>query len=159
MPEWVFRSASETESLEVGRQIGERLNAGDVVTLWGELGAGKTLITRGIAQGLGIPPGVRVTSPTFTIINEYDGRLHLYHLDLYRIVSLDDLETVPWREALFGKGVAVVEWPERLGEALPEERLDICLEIAGEEERAISIHAHGERYLVRFERDFLAFTQ
>jgi tRNA threonylcarbamoyladenosine biosynthesis protein TsaE len=123
------------------------------------LGAGKTLITRGIAQGLGIPPGVRVTSPTFTIINEYDGRLHLYHLDLYRIVSLDDLETVPWREALFGKGVAVVEWPERLGEALPEERLDIYLEIAGEEERAIRIHARGERYLARFKTEFLAFTQ
>ena len=159
MCEWIFRSTSEVQSLELGRQIGERLKSGDVVALWGELGAGKTLFTRGIARGLGVAEGTRITSPTFTIINEYDGRLHLYHLDLYRIGSLDDLETVSWREALFGSGVAVVEWPERLGKVLPEERLDVHLEIVGEETRAIGIHARGERYLVRFERDFLTFTQ
>jgi tRNA threonylcarbamoyladenosine biosynthesis protein TsaE len=159
MCEWVFRSTSEAQSLEVGRQIGERLHGGDVVALWGELGAGKTLFARGIARGLGVAPGTRITSPTFTIINEYDGRLHLYHLDLYRIGCPDDLETVSWREALFGSGVAVVEWPERLGKALPEERLDVHLEIVGEEARAIRIHARGERYLARFERDVLTFTQ
>jgi tRNA threonylcarbamoyladenosine biosynthesis protein TsaE len=159
MCERVFRSVSEGQSLDVGRLIGERLEAGDVVALWGELGAGKTLLTRGIARGLGIPPGIHITSPTFTIINEYGGRLHLYHLDLYRIAGVDDLETVPWREALFGGGVAVVEWPEQLGDALPEERLDIFLEIAGEDVRVIRVHAQGERYLARFVRGFLVSTQ
>jgi tRNA threonylcarbamoyladenosine biosynthesis protein TsaE len=158
MLDWVFRSASEQESHDLGRRIGERLEASDVVTLWGELGAGKTLIAQGIARGLGVPSAVRITSPTFTVINEYDGRLHLYHLDLYRIVNEDDLETVPWREALFGDGVAVVEWPERLGEALPEERLDLGLKIVGEAARTINIRAHGERYLARFAEVSLAFT-
>ncbi len=152
MREWVVRSSSETESLELGRQIGVVLNPGAVVALWGELGAGKTLITRGIAYGLGVPPSCYITSPTFTIINEYDGRVHLYHLDLYRIACADDLETVPWREALFGDGIAVVEWPERLGEVLPEERLDIFLEITGDETRTISLQAHGERILELLDR-------
>ncbi|MBC7360235.1 MAG: tRNA (adenosine(37)-N6)-threonylcarbamoyltransferase complex ATPase subunit type 1 TsaE [Desulfacinum sp.] len=113
----------------LGRAVGERLRAGDVVALWGELGAGKTFLAGGIARGLGVPEEIPITSPTFTIINEYEGRVRLYHLDLYRIGDVDELETLPWREALFGSGVAVVEWPERLGGYLPEERLDIHIEI------------------------------
>jgi tRNA threonylcarbamoyladenosine biosynthesis protein TsaE len=151
MLERVFQTTSEKASLELGRRIGERLEAGDVVALWGELGAGKTLIARGIAWGLGVPPMVHITSPTFTVINEYEARLHLYHLDLYRIANEDDLETIPWRDVLYGSGVAVVEWPERLGEALPEERLDLCLEIAGESVRRITIRAWGQNYQTRFE--------
>ncbi|HBD07401.1 MAG TPA: tRNA (adenosine(37)-N6)-threonylcarbamoyltransferase complex ATPase subunit type 1 TsaE [Syntrophobacteraceae bacterium] len=157
MLEWVFHSTSEKASLELGRRIGERLEAGDVVALWGELGAGKTLMARGIARGLGIPSEVPITSPTFTIINEYESRLHLYHMDLYRIVNEDDLETIPWRDALYGSGVAVVEWPERLGEALPEQRLDLCLETAGDTARTITIRAWGQPYRTRFESTSLRF--
>ncbi len=76
-----IESTGEAFSLEVGRLIGERLQPGDVLALWGELGAGKTLLTCGIARGLGVPEEVRITSPTFTLINEYEGRIHLYHLD------------------------------------------------------------------------------
>jgi tRNA threonylcarbamoyladenosine biosynthesis protein TsaE len=151
-----FHSASEEASLEFGRSIGEGLEAGDVVALWGELGAGKTLLTRGIARGLGIPAEVRITSPTFTFINEYDGRLHLYHLDLYRISHPDELDTLPWREALYGAGVAVVEWPDRLGELVPAERLDILLEITGDATRTFTIDPCGDKY--RHWLDFLTQT-
>jgi tRNA threonylcarbamoyladenosine biosynthesis protein TsaE len=149
MQSLVIESPDEAVSLELGRRIGQWLEAGDVLALWGELGAGKTLLTRGIARGLAISPQVRITSPTFTLINEYDGRLHLYHLDLYRITAVDELETLPWREALFGAGVAVVEWPERLGSDLPAERWDIHLVISGDASRTITITGHGERNVNR----------
>jgi tRNA threonylcarbamoyladenosine biosynthesis protein TsaE len=144
MGELILDSPSEDFSLEVGRRIGERLQPGDILALWGELGAGKTLITRGIARGLGVPPEIPISSPTFTFMNEYDGRLHLYHLDLYRLTDPSELDTLPWREALFGQGVAVIEWPERLWDSLPEERWDLRLTIIGDESRKIVIIAHGK---------------
>jgi tRNA threonylcarbamoyladenosine biosynthesis protein TsaE len=147
----IVHSESEATSLELGRHLGECLEAGDVLALWGELGAGKTLLTRGIARGLGISPEVRIASPTFTFINEYEGRLHLYHIDLYRVVGAGELDTLPWREALFGSGVAVVEWPERLGQDLPDERFDIQLQITGDDTRTITIRAHGVKNLARLE--------
>ena len=137
-------STSPEESLAIGRELGRRLSAGDVVALWGELGAGKTLLAGGIARGLGIPDNVAITSPTFTIINEYEGRLRFYHLDLYRIGDLDELETLPWREALFGEGVAVIEWPERLESFLPEARLDVHIEVTGERRRQFQIQTRNE---------------
>ena len=144
MFELTFISNSETFTLDFGRVLGRKLEAGDIVALWGELGAGKTFITRALALGLGVPPGTPVTSPTFVFINEYDGNLHLYHLDLYRLGGPDDLETLPWREALFGAGVAAIEWPERLGPLLPDDRWDIRLVVTGDESRSITIQAHGE---------------
>jgi tRNA threonylcarbamoyladenosine biosynthesis protein TsaE len=142
---FLFNSHGEECTFLLGRTIGELLQAGDILALWGELASGKTLFTRGIAAGLGVDPEVRVTSPTFTIINEYSGRLHLFHLDLYRISGPDELETLPWRESLFGNGVAVIEWPDRLGWFLPGARWDIRLSIEGEEDRKILIHGHGRK--------------
>jgi tRNA threonylcarbamoyladenosine biosynthesis protein TsaE len=152
MKEIVFESSGEECSLALGRKIGELLLPGDVLALWGELAAGKTLLTRGIARGLGVPSATRVTSPTFTIINEYSGRLYLYHLDLYRISEPDELETLPWQESLFGSGVAVIEWPERLDRLLPTERWDIKLFIAGDEYRKILISPRGKRNRARAAR-------
>jgi tRNA threonylcarbamoyladenosine biosynthesis protein TsaE len=140
-----LHSHDETTSLAVGQCLGAWLGAGDVVTLRGDLGAGKTLLARGIARGLGVPASIPVTSPSFTFINEYDGRLHLYHLDLYRVTEPADLETLPWREALFGSGVAVVEWPERLEGALAGDRWDIELVISGEHSRVMILRAYGAR--------------
>jgi tRNA threonylcarbamoyladenosine biosynthesis protein TsaE len=148
----IIHSDSEAASLELGRHIGECLEAGDVLALWGELGAGKTLLTRGIARGLGISSEVRITSPTFTFINEYEGRLRLYHIDLYRVVDAAEVDTIPWREVLFGSGVAVVEWPERLGPGLPDERFDIQLQIIGDDTRTITIRAHGVGNPARLKR-------
>jgi tRNA threonylcarbamoyladenosine biosynthesis protein TsaE len=147
----VVHSPGEAFSLDFGRLIGELLEPGDVLALWGELGAGKTLLTRGIALGLGIPREIPVTSPSFTFMNEYHGRIHLYHLDLYRLGDFDELETLPWREALYGKGVAVVEWPERLGDSLPEERWDIHIAITADEARTFTIIGHGESLEERLE--------
>ncbi|GLI35120.1 tRNA (adenosine(37)-N6)-threonylcarbamoyltransferase complex ATPase subunit type 1 TsaE [Desulforhabdus amnigena] len=152
MPDMILHSPSEAYSFELGFKIGTLVEAGDILTLWGDLGAGKTFLTRGIARGLGVPPQVPVTSPTFTFINEYEGRLHLYHLDLYRLADPDELETLPWKEALFGKGVAVIEWPERLGEELPEERWDIRIEVTGDESRTIILQARGKSPETRMEK-------
>jgi tRNA threonylcarbamoyladenosine biosynthesis protein TsaE len=152
MEQMAFDCRDEDCTSELGCRIGERLLAGDVLALWGELGAGKTFFARSIARGLGIPPSIPVTSPTFTLINEYHGRLHFYHLDLYRLADLDELETLPWREVLYGTGVAVIEWPERLGSYLPEERFDIRFKITGEESRTIFIAARGKRSCKRLDK-------
>lgn len=152
MRELVLSSPGEACSFEFGQQLGRRLQAGDIVALWGELGAGKTFLAASLARGLGIPAAIPITSPTFTFINEYEGRLHLYHLDLYRLTDLDELETLPWREALFGNGVALVEWPERLGPFLPEPRWDIHLAITGDTSRTITLTAHGEQLARRLQQ-------
>ena len=151
-PEFFFDSPCEECSLLLGRAIGELLEPGDILALRGELGAGKTLFARGIARGLGVSPEIRVTSPTFTIINEYTARLRLYHLDLYRISGPEDLETLPWEESLFGNGAAIIEWPERLGRLLPAERWDIGFTISGEESREIRLRGLGGKNRSRMAR-------
>ncbi|MCE5334162.1 MAG: tRNA (adenosine(37)-N6)-threonylcarbamoyltransferase complex ATPase subunit type 1 TsaE [Desulfobacteraceae bacterium] len=143
MEDFQFDSPCEECSLLLGQKIGELLLPGDILALWGELAAGKTLLTRGIALGLGVSPETRVTSPTFTIINEYSGRLHLYHLDLYRLSGPDDLEDLPWEETLFGSGVAVIEWPDRLERFLPDKRWDFKLTAMGDESRRIVVTGLG----------------
>jgi tRNA threonylcarbamoyladenosine biosynthesis protein TsaE len=138
-------SSSEERSRTLGEALGHILEAGDVVALWGELGAGKTFLAGAIARGMGVPPTIPLTSPTFTLINEYDGRLHLYHLDLYRIEDPREMDTLPWRDVLYGEGVALVEWPERLGSSIPVERWDVVIEITGDKERRLTIRAEGDR--------------
>ncbi len=150
----VLHSPSERCTCAIGRKIGENLEPGDVLALRGELGAGKTFLTRAMAHGLGVPASIPITSPTFTIINEYDGRLHLYHIDLYRLAGVDDLDTLAWQEALFGEGIAVVEWPDRMGPLLPEDRWDIRIEITGDDSRTFTLEAHGEQNAARAEKWF-----
>ncbi len=155
-------SPNESCSLKLGAKIGEQVEAGDVLALWGELGSGKTLFARGIARGMRVPPQVPITSPTFTIINEYEGRLRLYHLDLYRLTTLDELETLPWREVIFGAGVAVIEWPDRMGGLLPDKRWDITFEFLDDDRRSITLAAHGGREqarLARLARELTEITQ
>jgi tRNA threonylcarbamoyladenosine biosynthesis protein TsaE len=142
-------SPNENCSLALGFRVGEEVRPGDVLALWGELGSGKTLFARGIARGMGVPHPVPITSPTFTIINEYQGRLRLYHLDLYRLTTPDELETLPWRETLFGDGVAVIEWPDRMGTLLPGKRWDIRFEFLDDDRRTITFSAHGESHEAR----------
>ncbi len=148
----VFECGSQEATVELGRRIGQNLAAGDVVALWGDLGAGKTLMTRAMTLGLGVPERTPVTSPTFTFINEYEGRLHIYHLDLYRLSDLTELDTLPWMEALYGTGVSIIEWPERLGTLIPEERWDLHLKITSDETRTITIEALGKANIKRLKR-------
>jgi tRNA threonylcarbamoyladenosine biosynthesis protein TsaE len=135
--EFVFISHSPQETYSLGKCLGERLRPGDVVALTGELGAGKTYLAQGIARGLGVPEGYAVTSPTFTIINEYPGRLTLYHMDMYRLSGIKDLDDIGDNDLFSNNGVVVVEWAEKIGEILPAETLFIRLAYLDENKRKI----------------------
>ena len=115
--EYITNCEEETEAL--GARLGERLEPGAVIAFTGDLGAGKTAFTRGLARGLGIAG--RVTSPTFTIVNEYEGgRLPLFHFDMYRLNSSDELFDIGWEDYLARGGVCAVEWSENVSDALEE---------------------------------------
>ena len=130
----ITRNTGETRAL--GEQIAVHLQPGDVVLLEGDLGAGKSELTRGIARGLGVRE--TVTSPTFTILNVYArGRCPLYHFDWYRLESAEELYELGMDEYLGGDGIAVVEWPGRCPEAVPDGAIRIRLETIGENERKI----------------------
>ena len=129
---------SPEETRRLGEQLAGQLQAGDVVVLEGELGAGKSELARGIARGLGVTE--TVTSPSFTILNVYEsGRCPLYHFDWYRLESAEELYELGMDEYLGGDGIAVVEWAERCPEAVPEDAMRISLETAGEQTRNITI--------------------
>lgn len=141
----VLISRSPEETISIGQKLSKLLLPGDLVNLNGTLGAGKTLLVKGLGQGLGIDPGV-VTSPTFSIINEYEGGpFPLYHFDLYRLDNDLDLEQVGYGDYFYGSGVSVVEWGDLFTHRLPEARLDITLESLGHEERQLSIVGYGDR--------------
>jgi tRNA threonylcarbamoyladenosine biosynthesis protein TsaE len=122
-----FTSASVDETMDLGRRIGERLEANDVVALAGPLGAGKTVLTKGIASGLGVADTRGVRSPTFVLISEYAGRLRLYHVDAYRLHGAEDIEALGADEFMNSGGVTVIEWADRVADALPRR----CLWITG----------------------------
>lgn len=134
---------SSEETVEVGRRLGEYLESGDVLALVGPLGAGKTQLTRGIAFGAGATS--RVTSPTFKLVNEYDGRVRVYHLDAYRLHGPDDLVALGCDEFFDGDGAAVVEWADRVDAALPADRVRIDIVITGPASRRLTFSAAGPR--------------
>jgi tRNA threonylcarbamoyladenosine biosynthesis protein TsaE len=124
-----FFSASPEETMALGERLARRLDRGSVVALRGGLGAGKTCLTKGIARGLGIDE--TITSPTYTIISEYRGRLPLYHIDAYRLAGDEDFENLGGEELLFGGGVSVIEWSDRIPHSLPEHTVFIEIAISG----------------------------
>ena len=121
-----YLSNSEVETEALGEALAGRLTAGDVIAFSGDLGAGKTAFTRGLARGLGVTE--RVTSPTFTIVNEYlGGRLPLFHFDLYRLGSAEELFDIGWEDYLDRGGVCAVEWSEQVADALPDDTIYVTL--------------------------------
>lgn len=133
-------SKSVEDTVNIGKTIGENLKAGDVVALIGELGAGKTCITQGIAKGVGVPDKYYVTSPTFTLINEYPGRIPFYHFDVYRLSGSENLEEdLGCREYFYGKGVSVIEWAEKIESMLPSNTLFVYLQYMDGDKRKIKI--------------------
>ena len=133
--EYITHSPEETE--KVGQALGEKLTAGTVIAYEGDLGAGKTAFTRGLARGLGAKDAV--TSPTYTIVNEYlSGRLPLFHFDMYRLSSSDDLWDIGWEDYLERGGVCAVEWSENVDEAM-ENAVYVTIEKTGEESRRITL--------------------
>ena len=139
-------SHNEEELIQWGQRLGKSLQAGDVLVLTGDLGAGKTTFTKGLALGLGISQMIK--SPTYTIVREYEGRLPLYHLDVYRIG--DDPDSIDLDDFLFGEGVTVIEWGELLGENLPEYYLKLSL-LKKEDGRELVFEAKGTRAKELFE--------
>ena len=121
-----YLSHSETETEAAGEALAARLKAGDVVAYRGDLGAGKTVFTRGLARGLGCTG--RVSSPTFTIVNEHEGRLPLFHFDLYRLGDGEELFDIGWEDYLSRPGVCAVEWSERVEDALPPGTVVVTIE-------------------------------
>ncbi len=119
----------ETES--IGYKLGKLLNVGDVVCLTGDLGAGKTTLSKSMAKGLGVHD--HVTSPTFTIINEYEGRLPVYHFDVYRINDIDEMYELGYEEYFYGEGVCIVEWASKIKELIPENHLWVEINLCGDE--------------------------
>lgn len=127
----------------LGQRLGELAEAGDIITLAGSLGAGKTTLTQAIGHGLQVPPDCYITSPTFSLLHEYPGRLPLYHMDLYRLSSCEEIIDLGFEDYLYGEGVSVVEWPDRLAEIMPQDRLQIELELTSETSRTAYLSWHG----------------
>lgn len=139
-------SHSVEETIRLGERLGRLLEPGSFIALTGELGAGKTQFVRGVATGLGIDSSVPITSPTFTLLNEYQGRIRLYHFDLYRLGGVDDAAELGFDEYFHGDGVCLVEWAERLGSDIPTERLDIVFAYLSDTERRMDFIPHGSNH-------------
>ena len=143
----VIETHDPEETFEVGRTIGMNAKPGQIYTLTGDLGVGKTVFTQGVAAGLGITEPVN--SPTFTIIQEYeDGRLPFYHFDVYRIGDLEEMEEIGYDDYFFGQGICLIEWAELIEEILPEKRIEVTIEKnleKGFEYRKITIEERGQK--------------
>ena len=123
MQTYISRSEAETET--IGEKFAQGLAGGTVVAMYGDLGAGKTAFVRGMARGMGL--SCRVSSPTFTIVNEYQGKPALFHFDMYRLEGPEDLFDIGWEDYLDRGGVCAVEWSERVEEALPEDAVTVAI--------------------------------
>jgi tRNA threonylcarbamoyladenosine biosynthesis protein TsaE len=143
----VVKTDSPEETEEVGKVLGGHLGPGDIVSLIGELGSGKTCFTRGIAFGLGIKKTVSIVSPTFTLINEYPGKTPLFHFDLYRIEDSERIFDLGYHEYFYGNGVAVIEWGEKVTNLLPDEYFLVFFSLAFDESREIKIKGQGKRFI------------
>jgi tRNA threonylcarbamoyladenosine biosynthesis protein TsaE len=132
-----FFSASPEETIALGERIARLLGPGSVVALRGGLGAGKTCLAKGIARGLGVEE--TVTSPTYTIVSEYRGSLPFYHIDAYRLAGDEDFESLGGRELLYGGGVAVIEWSERIPQSLPGNTIFIEISLSAGQRRGFRI--------------------
>ena len=139
------------ETDEFGRLLGRLSEAGDVILLFGDLGAGKTTLTQSIAAGLDVPTDDYVTSPSFSLMNKHNGRIPLYHMDCYRLEGEDDVEGSGLMDYIVADGLTVVEWPERLGSLTPEDRLDITITLV-DGARELTLEPHGSAWKGRMDR-------
>jgi tRNA threonylcarbamoyladenosine biosynthesis protein TsaE len=140
-----IQSRSDRETINLGRKIGALLSPGDVIALIGPLGSGKTWFTKGVALGLGGDPAMIITSPSFSLVNEYSAGHPLYHMDLYRLERISDILATGLEEYLYNDGVAVVEWADRLPDILPEWSITLSFRIIDDESRDITITGGQQR--------------
>ena len=137
-------AADPAATTRLGRALGAVARAGDIVCLWGDLGAGKTHLAKAFAAGLGVTD--TVTSPSFILMAEYPGRLPLFHIDPYRLASAEDALAGGLIDERQREGVTLLEWPERLGDALPAGRLDVRIDGTGDDPRSITLVARSDAY-------------
>ena len=155
MANFTIQSESDEKTIAFGRILGGFLRRGDVVGLVGELGSGKTWFTKGIAQGLGIPAGTVVTSPTFALVNEYEGVVTLYHMDIYRLENEGEFVSAGLEEYLYADGVTVVEWADRWPGILPDHGVEVRFEILDDRHRGITFsgrHPRAEEMIESFKK-------
>ena len=146
MGSWSVVSRSARQTRAWGERLGKLLEGGEIVGLIGELGAGKTCFVRGVAEGLDVCQEAWIRSPTFTLINEYPGRLPVFHIDLYRVGSRNELEGLDLREYLYADGVSLIEWFEHLPADEVDEYLELTIGNGEGNKRELKFTAHGERY-------------
>lgn len=138
-----LNSLKDTEKF--GERLGEVLKKGDIVCLNGDLGAGKTTLTKSIGLGLGVKD--YITSPTFALINEYRGRIPVYHFDVYRLENIDELDDLGFDEYFFGEGVCIIEWAEKIETMIPQDRIVLDIKRGQDEsKRIISLRGQGSRF-------------
>jgi tRNA threonylcarbamoyladenosine biosynthesis protein TsaE len=138
-------SVSAQKTWEMARSVGEKLKPGDVLALSGELGSGKTCFTGGLARGLGVDDKYQITSPTFTLINEYPARHKLFHFDVYRLNSYSEFEDLGYEEYFSNGGIVVIEWAEKIAQILPPETIFIYFEYLDENKRKIIVKGQKNR--------------
>ena len=138
-------SGSPEETQRFGKKLGHLARAGDVILLVGNLGAGKTCLTQGIAWGLDIDGYAR--SPSFVVVNEYRGRLPMYHIDLYRLDNIAEIIDLGLDDYLYGQGLCVVEWADKALDLMPPQNLLIKIDLLGENERKLELTPHGRQYV------------
>ena len=136
-----YLSNSVIETVNIGKRLGNILSGGDVVALSGILGSGKTWFTKGIGLGFGVDPDEVIVSPSFSLVNEYEGRCLMYHVDLYRLNSLIDIMTIGLDDYFHDQSIVVIEWAERCPEMLPSGYINVRIDILGENERSIEINS------------------
>lgn len=134
---YIRTTLTAEDTIQLGIDIGKKIKKGDIIALKGNLAAGKTTITKGIALALDIDD--EITSPTYTLISEYPGKIPLYHMDMYRIDSIEEFEMLGVDELLFGNGVSVIEWSERIEEYLPEDHIVINIQRQKDGSRNITV--------------------
>lgn len=143
MEKIVLKGLEDTKRF--GEKLGALLKPGDIICLMGDLGAGKTTLTKSIGKGLGVED--YITSPTFTLINEYKGRLNLYHFDVYRLEGVSDLDDLGFEEYFYSNGVSIIEWGDKIASILPENTISIKIEKGKElDNRILYLHGEGNRF-------------
>ena len=143
---WAVISRSAEHTRRLGNSLGKLLQGGEIIGLVGELGTGKTCFVRGLTEGLEVSQGTWIRSPTFTLVNEYHGRLPIYHIDLYRIESTDELEELNLREYLYSNGVSLIEWFEYFPAGEVDDHLEIQLAYREGSKRQVTFIPYGARY-------------
>jgi tRNA threonylcarbamoyladenosine biosynthesis protein TsaE len=144
-----FESSSDEETREIGRKLARLLPRQAVVLLIGDLGAGKTTLTKGIVEALGAAPAEEVTSPTFTLIHEYGDPVSIYHADLYRLDTADQVRRLGLEELFDRKGLVLVEWGERFPELFPTDRIEVNLKHEGDDLRVVEVRGLSSELLLR----------